>query len=291
MHFTASVIAFAILADSAKLWEGHQKLINSKIFNTQMQTSRANPSIAKPMWKGIKDLSEDVHGSLSPNHNECDLDIGILVCGKEEVCIPNIQSKHGGYCRSKLWEETSQGLQEMVFDFYSKFCQDESSTYDCSCADFGPGRNEGKISCTEADCFGYDDTLCGTSFTSYYFENGYKSKYSLCVELGRERFCLSVDINPSTAFYEDCLATMNGCDCSCEVPYACDGYQTFVFTCPGSASIASCSFDLTPLFGNNNTFCDGTSSINTVSSNRIQHIFQLAMAVAVVDIFAAIFWF
>lgn len=281
MHFTASVIAFAILADSAKLGEVHRKLINKKASYKQMKTSRDDPSNAKPMWKDIKDLTEDVHGSLSPNHNECDLDIGILVCGKDEVCVPNIQSKHGGYCGSKLREETSRGLQETGFDFYSKFCQDESSTYDCSCADFDRGQNEGEISCTQAYCNVYDETLCGTAFTSYYFENGYMSKYSYCVELKQERFCLSVDINPSTQYFEDCLATMNGCDCSCGVdPSGCDTYEFFEFTCPGSASIYSCAFVLTPLFGNNNTFCDGTSSINTISSNRIQHKFQLVRAVA-----------
>lgn len=280
MRFTTSAIAaVAIAAYSANLGEGRGKLLDSNVAYKRRGAFRTFLSNAKPMWDEMKDPSTDLRSSMPDEEHECDLDVGILGCRMDQVCVPSPQSKRGGLCQSILWEQNSRELQDNATlptlpdgnstdppaqVYFAELCQKQYLT--CDCTYFDSVTLEGEISCTEPErCDSYDPTLCLSSTFTYTFLSG-SVVVSYCAEANTERFCYSADI---TTFDYKCLsASMNGCECGCEVTtVGCNANETsgVLFSCPNNVISDGCN-GLADLFGNKVESCDITLAPTNITA-------------------------
>jgi hypothetical protein len=275
MRFTTAAIAVAILAKSANLGEGRQQIMDKNFPKERKREALQLLLVnAKPMWEQMKDPPADLHVSLWEDR-ECYLDVGILECGVDEVCVESTGSKRGGIClSSKITEDVSRDLQsnETLFPTmidvptnYTKLCT-EIQFYNCSCADLDLLTYDGKISCTNSTwCVDDNRTDCGIAFYSYYIENKTVTAYAACYEVMQERFCNFVD----AADYS-CAATMNGCDCSCEINLiSCNSSFTgsmFMITCPNNVTTDPCDDQgFESLLGDKVASCELTGAPTTLS--------------------------
>jgi hypothetical protein len=276
MRFTATAavaVAFVAHHQSAILGEGHRKLIDSKNRRREAFFTKATT----PLWQTMKTPSID-DGVLIPDEHECDLDIGILECDRNQVCVPNDRSKRGGVCRSKLPANDHRELEPNATEStnYTEFCLMEAPIYNCTCAKFDLDTYDGEISCTNTTwCDYYNASICGRFYESYYVGSGASYKISGCVQVLQERICYSVNIDPTTGEYEGCSGSINGCDCACEVTsIGCDENTTtgLYFSCPNNVSGDAC--------GGVGPFLNKVESCeiipDTSSSSRFNLYFELA---------------
>jgi hypothetical protein len=178
MRFTTAAIAAAILAKSANLGEGRQQLMDKNFPKERRREALQLLLVkAKPMWEEMKDPPADLHVSVWEDR-ECYLDVGILECGVDEVCVESTGSKRGGICLSnKITEDVSRELQSNETFFptmmdsngtyaptnYTELCT-EIQSYNCSCADLDLVTYNGKISCTNSTwCVDDNQKDCGTA--------------------------------------------------------------------------------------------------------------------------------
>jgi hypothetical protein len=277
MRFSTSAItSIAIVANSAYLGEGRRKLLDSKLAHKRRETSRSLFSNTKPMWEDMKGPSSDQHASVPDVEHECDLDVGILGCGKDQACVPSSRSKRGGVCQSKLWEHNSRELQGNITtptdylaqEYYSLLCQDQDSYLSCDCTKFDNATFAGEISCTYPTwCDDVDDTLCGSLAYTFYMESG-SVTLSNCVEVSAERFCYSLDVTNDNSTNKCLSSSMNGCECGCEyTPNGCsmDDVNSVLISCPDNVNWDGCS-GLGSLFGNKLASCDSPPQSNTTSA-------------------------
>jgi hypothetical protein len=289
MRFTTSAIAaLTIVANSAKLGEGRGKFIDSIGPNKRLESLQTFLNNAKPMWDEMNDPFTDLRASEIGEEHECDLDVGILECGDDEVCVPSPRSQRGGLCQSKMTQEISRQLQvnetspPTMIDLngtvsptygsnYTAICYGtEYQSYNCSCADFNIVTYNGKISCTNSTwCLDNERALCGTAFYSYYIENSSATSYTSCFEISEERLCYSGNVISGTD--DLCLVTMNGCDCNCEraASITCNNsvyeVSTAIVSCPNNVTTDPCNGQgIWSLFGNKVESCDITSAPTSI---------------------------
>jgi hypothetical protein len=279
--FTSTVAAVAIVAKSVKVEERVQKHMSrsSLAHNKRRKAFRTlffrN---SKPMWEEMKNISTDLRASMhDEEQHECDLDVGILECGQDQVCVPSFRSKRGGYCQSILWKHESRELQGIetnpptMYDTYgadtqtnfTEFCTIEAPTRNCTCANFDLTSYNGEIVCIDTTwCDEYDRTLCGTLELFYNFEAGSSSSYTGCYETAEERLCYTPVIDQSTGNATDCLVTMNGCDCDCELTQIpCNNSETYggIFISCQNNVISDLCTGFGDLFGNKVDSCGADS--------------------------------
>jgi hypothetical protein len=262
MHFSSSAITavVVIVANSSANTGVRKKLLLDSKRNFPRRGD------AKPMWEKINGPTLDRSATLPDEEHECDIDVGILGCGKDQACIPSPQSKRGGVCRQvKLPEQNIRELQdsnatmlpadERAQSYYMDFCQDPDPDMNCDCSKFDSATWEGEISCTEPWCDYVDNTLCGTRTFAFSLQGG-SVIASYCMDVSTERFCYSSNV--TTYSYECLSASINGCECDCVyTPNGCSPQMTggFLFSCPNDITTDGCN-GFGSLFGNKVAFCD-----------------------------------
>jgi hypothetical protein len=283
MRFSASVIAtIVIMANSSvnssrqAIWQRRRELtVDNPVNHNRREAFRTFSRNSKPIWEDWNDNPwMDPYPAMSENEeDEYDLDVGILECGIDQVCVPNPRSERGGFCQSIVPLEQyyryllppGVSADAGAKYIYEAFCQGplELVSY-CDCTKFDGATFEGAISCTFPECFYSFNTTpapCGSVSFSFDCLASGSIIQTYCLEISLERFCYSFEFQDYG--YKCLSASMNGCTCSCESTqaggYANDTDFGFLISCPNDLTSDLLYNGSYMFFGNKIESCEITN--------------------------------